>query len=176
MNTRSRLLGLVAAAFFLGAIVDAQDSQSLGDVARQQRLRKEQSAGAAGKAAESKVVTNEEIPEHTEDKTGPPPKKGLALGSPAPKRPKQTAEYWKSQIQEQKGEIVTLQRRIDEMNGSIRFSSGNCASCAVRNQRQRSKQQQVEQMQGQLEEQKRTLETMQDTARKQGYGSSVYDP
>jgi hypothetical protein len=177
MNTRCRLLSLVAAIFFIGATANAQDSQSLGDVARQQRLQKEQSAGAAGKAAESKVVTNEEIPEHTEDKTGPPLKKGWALGSPASKGPKQTAEYWKSRIHEQKGQIATLQRRMNEINSSIRFSSFDCgANCDVRNQRQRSKQQQVEQLQGQLQEQKRTLETMQDTARKQGYGSSVYDP
>src|ERR1700692_1845437 len=177
MNIRGRLLGLVAAAFFLGATANAQDSQSLGEVARQQRLQKEQSTSAPGKAAESRIITNEEIPEHTEDKTGPPLKKSLALGSTASRGSKQTAEYWKSRIQEQKGQSVSLQRRMDAMNSSIRFSSFDCgANCDVRNQRQRSKQQQVEQLQGQLQEQKRTLEEMQDTARKQGYGSSVYDP
>jgi hypothetical protein len=31
-------------------------------------------------------------------------------------------------------------------------------------------------MQQQLEEQKRRLDDMQESARKQGYGSSVYDP
>jgi hypothetical protein len=31
-------------------------------------------------------------------------------------------------------------------------------------------------MQSQLEEEKRRLEDMQDSARKQGYGSSIYDP
>jgi hypothetical protein len=31
-------------------------------------------------------------------------------------------------------------------------------------------------MQSQLEQQKKRLEEMQDAARKQGYGSSVYDP
>jgi predicted ribosome quality control (RQC) complex YloA/Tae2 family protein len=44
------------------------------------------------------------------------------------------------------------------------------------NERQREKQQRVERMQAQLQEQKRRLEEMQDSARKQGYGSSVYDP
>jgi predicted RNase H-like nuclease (RuvC/YqgF family) len=180
MNTRCRLLTLAAAAFFLSAPANAQDSQSLGEVARQQRLHKGQPTSAPVKdAAESKVITNEEIPEHTEDKPGPPlmNSKNLGLGSPAPKGSKQTAENWKSRIQEQKGQIVSLQRRMDEINSSIRFSSFDCgANCERRNQRQRSKQQQVEQMQGQLQEQKRTLETMQNTARKQGYGSSVYDP
>ena len=31
-------------------------------------------------------------------------------------------------------------------------------------------------MQAQLEEQKKRLDEMQESARKQGYGSSVYDP
>ena len=39
-----------------------------------------------------------------------------------------------------------------------------------------AKQRQAKGMQAQLEEQKRRLESMQDSARKQGYGSAVYDP
>jgi molecular chaperone GrpE (heat shock protein) len=44
------------------------------------------------------------------------------------------------------------------------------------NERQREKEQRVERMQAQLQEMKRRLEETQDSARKQGYGSSVYDP
>src|ERR1700688_1271524 len=97
MSSRCRLLGLVAAAFFFGATANAQDSQSLGDVARQQRQQKEQSASAQGKdVAESKVITNEEIPEHPEeDDPGPTVKngKGEGFGSRSSKGPKQTAEF-----------------------------------------------------------------------------------
>jgi len=180
MNNRCRLLALVAAAFLFGGTANAQDSQSLGDVARQQRQQKEQSASAQGKAvAESKVITNEQIPEHPQDDPGPTVKngKGEDFGSRSSKGPKQTAEFWRSRIKAQKGQITSLQSRIDEVNSSIRFSSFNCgANCVVRNERQRSKQEQVEQAQSQLEQQKKRLEEMQDTARKQGYGSSVYDP
>jgi len=180
MNTRCGHLAVLTAAFLVCVTATAQDSQSLGEVVRQQRLQKEQKAGALGNGAiESKVITNEEIPEHTEDNAGPVSKNGKreVVRSPAFKGAKQTAQYWKSRIQEQEGQIATLQRRMDEINGSIRFSSVDCgANCVVRNERQRSKQQQVERMQGQLEEQKRSLEQMQDAARKQGYGSSVYDP
>jgi len=177
MNTGSRLLALVAAAFLLSATANAQGSQSLGDLARQQRLQKAQSASAPGKAVESKIITNEEIPEHTEDKTGPPLKKGLRSESPAFHGSRQTAQYWKSSIQGQKGQIAILQARMNEINSSIRFSSFDCgANCVVRNEHQRSKEAHVEQMQVQLQQQKRTLEEMQETARKQGYGSSVYDP
>jgi hypothetical protein len=44
------------------------------------------------------------------------------------------------------------------------------------NERQREKQQRAERMQAQLEDQKKRLDDMQESARKQGYGSSVYDP
>ncbi|MHB8218226.1 MAG: hypothetical protein ACYDDS_19300 [Candidatus Sulfotelmatobacter sp.] len=180
MNNRRRLLALVAAAFLCSATANAQDSQSLGDVARQQRQQKEQSASAQSKdVAESKVITNEEIPEHPEDGRGSTAKNGKGEGfeSRSSKGPKQTAEFWRSRIKAQKGQIASLQSRIDEVNSSIRFSSINCgANCVARNERQRSKQQQVEQAQSQLEQQKKRLEEMQDAARKQGYGSSVYDP
>jgi hypothetical protein len=180
MDMRCRLfLGLVAGAFLFGATANAQDSQSLGDVARQQRQQKELSASVQGKdTAESKVITNEEIPERRDEPAAAVTKgKGSDLGLPASRGAKQSAEFWKSRIQAQKSNIASLQRRIDEMNGSIRFSSVNCgANCVLRNERQRSKQQQVERMQGQLEQQKKRLEEMQETARRQGYGSSVYDP
>jgi hypothetical protein len=63
------------------------------------------------------------------------------------------------------------------LNDSIQYASGNCVSnCVQWNERQKQKQDQVESMKGQLEEQQKHLEELQDEARKQGYGSSVYDP
>jgi len=44
------------------------------------------------------------------------------------------------------------------------------------NKLQAHKQQEVERLQGQLDEQKRDLEQMQEKARKAGYGSAVWDP
>jgi tetrahydromethanopterin S-methyltransferase subunit G len=88
-----------------------------------------------------------------------------------------SAEHWKSQILAQEDQIASLQRQVDEINESIRFAPANCvANCVGWNERQREKQQRVERMQAQLEEQKRRLDDMQESARKQGYGSSVYDP
>jgi len=181
MNMRGRLYrGLTTGVFLMGASANAQDSQSLGEVARQQRQQKEQSANVQGQnAVASRVVTNEEIPEHTRDETASAVRKDKSGVSRilASKTAKQPAEYWQSRIRVQKGQIASLQRRIDEINGSIRFSSINCgANCVLRNERQKSKQQQVEQKQGELDQQKKRLEEMQEAARKQGYGSSVYDP
>jgi len=166
---------LMAFAFLSGSTAVAQDPQSLGDVARRQREQKEQAAVAQGKDPATKVVTNEEIPEHTE--TEPPASKDERVSRvPSSKISKQTADSWRTRILAEKARIKNLQRRIDEVNGSIRFSSVSCASCVARNERQVAKQQRVEQMHDELNQEKKRLEEMQESARKQGYGSSVYDP
>jgi hypothetical protein len=181
MGAKCRLILVPAAAISLFAgIVYGQDSQSLGDLARQQRQQKEQSKTAQGKDAKaSKVITKEGIPEHAEPAPGPAAG-GEESGSPMPASPngaKRPAEDVTSEIQAQKSQIASLQRQIDEVNGSVRFAPADCvANCAAWNEQQKEKQQQVERMQAQLEDQKKRLEEMQDSARKQGYGSSVYEP
>jgi hypothetical protein len=157
----------------------SQDSPSLGDLARQQREQKEQAKAAADKNGKPvKVITNEQIPERPaaalhqvrEEKES----ESTGFNTSADKLP---AENWKSQILMQKNQIANLQREIDDLNESIRFAPANCVSnCVGWNERQREKQLRVERMQAQLEDQKRRLDEMQDSARRQGYGSSVYDP
>ncbi|MGA8442905.1 MAG: hypothetical protein WB762_28070 [Candidatus Sulfotelmatobacter sp.] len=180
MGTRYRTLLLFTAMVSLvGGTAHAQDAPSLGDLARQQRQQKEKSRTAASKDASSpKVITNEQISGHasvalppvatTGEKTPPPASSDSA---------KQPAEYWKSQIGDQKSRVAALQSQVAELSESIRFAPGNCvANCVEWNEHQKEKQQQVERMQAQLEDQKKQLEEMQDSARKQGYGSAVYDP
>ncbi len=180
MNTRCKLVVVLAAVSWLFAgAAKSQDSPSLGDLARQQRQQKEQSKAAPGKDAKaSKVITNEEIHAHAGVAAAP-----AAIGdepstaAASSNEPKQPAEHWKSQILAQRSQIAALQKQIDEINQSIQFAPANCvANCVEWNQRQQEKQQQVERMQAQLEDQQKRLEGMQDSARKQGYGSSVYDP
>ncbi|MGB0009705.1 MAG: hypothetical protein WA437_05565 [Candidatus Sulfotelmatobacter sp.] len=167
-------------AISLGAVTaSGQDEPSLGDLARQQRQQKQQAKAAPGKDAKpTKVITNEELPAHAAApstsaasgvKTTSPPDSANASKLPA--------EQWKSQIQSQKSQIASLQTQIDQLNESIHFAPANCvANCVSWNERQKEKQQQVERMQAQLDEQKKRLDEMQESARKQGYGSSVYDP
>jgi hypothetical protein len=174
---RRRLLlpTLTAAAIALAAIIAfAQDSPSLGDVARQQRQQKE-ITDKNGKPV--KVITNEQIPEHpvaalrqtrAEEPAGPHYDDNADKAS---------AEHWKSQILSQKNQVANLQREIDGLNESIRFAPANCVeNCVGWNERQREKQLRVDRMQAQLDEQKKRLDEMQDSARRQGFGSSVYDP
>jgi hypothetical protein len=181
MGRKCRILLLFAATVTLAAGNGyGQDAPSLGDLARQQRQQKAAPAKDAKDAKAPKVITNEEIPEHSEttssaaasgEERGQIPVSGSSGG------PKQPAEHWKSQILAEKNQVSALQRQIGELNESIRFAPANCAAnCVGWNERQREKQERVERMQAQLEDEKRRLDDMQESARKQGYGSSVYDP
>ncbi|MFZ0295535.1 MAG: hypothetical protein WAL52_18140 [Candidatus Sulfotelmatobacter sp.] len=180
MRTNSRTFLFLVAAISLGTVIaNCQDEPSLGDLARQQRQHKQQAKAAPDKDAKApKVITNEELRSHPaapsassasgDEPASPPESAG---------NPKVPAEQWKSRIQSQKNQIASLQAQIDQLNESIRFAPANCvANCVSWNERQKQKQQQVENMQAQLEEQKKNLDQMQDSARRQGYGSSVYDP
>ena len=183
-----------------------QDSPSLGDAARQARLQKQKDAKAEdsekpaqdaeanskpanGKSAPApaatkkapKVITNEEIPERAGAATRPPVSEtayheGDNAEHPAPAT-EEKGQALKAQITTMKNYVASLQAQIDTLNDSIHFASGNCVSnCVQWNERQVQKQQQVEQMKAQLEDQKKHLEDMQESARQQGFGSSVYDP
>jgi hypothetical protein len=151
----------------------------LGDAARQARQQKTQ--GHERKDAPArKVVTNDEIPEQaasTADGSGADQSPELPSHHTSSEPGKLSAERWKALIQAQKNVVSSLQRQIDKTNSSIHFVEANLyVNGPQYNKRQAQKQQEVERAQPQLEEQKKRLEDMQDSARKQGYGSSVYDP
>ncbi len=180
MGTRCRTLLLFTAVVSLaGGIIYAQDAPSLGDLARQQRQQKEKSKTASNKDASSpKVITNDQISEHVSAALTPVAASGEKTAPPASSDSgKKSAEDWKSQIRDQKGQVASLESQVAELSESIRFAPGNCvANCVEWNEHQKEKQQQVDRMQAQLEDQKKHLEEMQDSARKQGFGSAVYDP
>jgi hypothetical protein len=183
MSQTSRLLlQPVTVIVLLATMSYSQDSQSLGDVARQARQQKTQ--GHEGKDAPARkvvtVVTNDEIPEQaasTADGSGADQSPELPSHHTSSEPGKLSAERWKALIQAQKNVVSSLQKQIDKTNSSIHFVEANLyVNGPQYNKRQAQKQQEVERAQPQLEEQKKRLEDMQDSARKQGYGSSVYDP
>ena len=165
-----------------------QDSQSVVEAARQARLQKQQKDAQAQNAANAtdpqaakapRVITNEEIPEHVESTF--PAAHGRAQEpayvSSGDGTRRNSAERWKSQIQAQKTAIASLQREISNLRDSIHFPE-NCLpnTCAQRNERQVNKQSRVEMLNHQLEQQQKRLEELQESARRQGFGSAVYDP
>ncbi len=208
MRTGRTFAVLAASACLCAFLAYGQDSQSLGDVARQARLQKQQkdvqAKETAAKDAQTKdahgketpgpnaaakdaqppkpprIITNEEISEHvgsttTSARGSQPSSTPDALSSSGNRDAR--AEQWRSQIQEQKSAIASLQGEIASLSESIQYAGGNCvANCVQWNERQKQKQDQVESMKAQLEEQQKRLEEMQESARKQGFGSSVYDP
>jgi hypothetical protein len=194
-------LVVFAASACLCTISNAQDQQqptaapSLGDYARQVRLKKQRKDAQAKPAPAKEIATNDadagSVPDSApksahvasnEDASEP-----VAASTPAHRatgEPQQATggneaqgEKWKSQILGQKNAIASLQHEITGVSNSIHFAGGNCvANCEKWNEHQQQNQQEVETMKAQLEEMQKRLEEMQDTARKQGYGSAVYDP
>jgi hypothetical protein len=149
---------------------------SLGDVARKTRQQK-QSDEPQAQPLKPAIVIN--------DEDGAPQGSGRgqisvvgnqhhSSGAPASKNGrKPTAEQWKAAILAQKNLIHSTQTSMDQLAQSIHFLSPS----QVRwNERQREKQQQLERLQAQLQDQQKRLEAMQEEARREGYGSVVYDP
>jgi hypothetical protein len=189
MRTHEMLLLLAAATLVWPSQARAQDSQSLGDAARQARLQKQQKAAKAKDAPTpskdsqpalpKKVVTNDEIPEHIGSTLTSPSGPGSPLPAYTPPSygpRKLAAEQWRSVIQAQKNVIVSQHREMDRLSDSLQHPETCIADCVQKNERQREKEQQLESMKAQLDQRQKALEELQDAARKQGFGSSVYDP
>lgn len=211
LKIRRILVSIAVGAFLFTLAAHAQDEPSLGDVARQSRLQKQQknsdvdkdssptkvSKGSPAKSVPAndssskdniqkmqdapklkRVITNDEIPEHVGATRTLPSKVSPSGYTRTPDDDgKPSAEYWKTQIQAQKDNLVALQDQIAELANSIQFAGASCvANCVQFNQEQLRKQEQLESMKAQLELQQKSLEEFQNAARKQGFGSSVYDP
>jgi len=158
-----------------------QESPSLGDVARQTRQKKQESKDIQDSNTPRKtpkVLTDEDLPEHPSTPAASPDENNGSTVEPnGSEAGKLAPEQWKAQILAQKSVISRLQSDTERLNDSIQFAPGNCvAGCVQWNQHQEEKQRRVERMRRQLEEQKARLQKMQEAARQQGYGSSVYDP
>ena len=186
-----RIRGLRLVAVLAGLVLvstaasygQSSDSPSLGDLARKQRQKQQHAKDTH--ATTKKVVTNEDIPEHPET----PSDSSAASNSPASDGPHedasaasagavlQTGDQLKAAIQRQKSAVADLKSHIDKLQDSIHFVEANAYRNGVEyNRAQAEKQQEVQRLQGQLDEQKKNLEQMQETARKAGFGSSVWDP
>ncbi len=165
-NTLHKTLLILGFSFLLA---NAAYSQSLGDVARQEREKKAKEAQTA-----PKVLTNDDLP-----KEGNISSVGNGISDPVGARPmgSQSAEQWKSQIEAQKHVVDDLQNRITRLNSSIHFATGYaCYHCAQYNEKQLQKEDNSQALQQQLAGQKQKLQQMQDAARQEGFGNAVYEP
>jgi len=157
----------------------ASDTPSLGDLARKQRHKVQDTKNSSTKA--KKVVTDEDMPAHEESShedaaplDGPHSETEVSRSTSDVLK---TGDQWKASIAEQKAAVADLKSRVDKLNESIHFVTANAYRNGVEyNKVQAHKQQEVDRLQGELEEQKKGLEHMQETARRAGYGSAVWDP
>jgi hypothetical protein len=160
----------------------SKDTQArVGQVKDAQSKDAAQSAKTTSSAQTAKkVITNEEISTHSGPVTAPGPASDARAEDNTPSgegNGRVSADAWKQQISAQKNAISQLESQIQDLSDSIRYAGGNCvANCQAWNEQQQRKQQQVESMTSQLGELQKHLDEMQEQARKQGYGSSVYDP
>jgi len=171
----------------------AMYGQSLGDVARENRDKK-QSEDAAGTAP--KVITNKDLPKDPDANLESPGTKSVASASASSEatelRPtdpqsadrlaeqrlaeQRAADQWKRQIQAQKYKMANLQARIDQIRASIQSAGWSVQNEGPINRYQAQQLHRVAQIQQQLDEQKRKLNQMQEAARHAGMRTAVYDP
>jgi TolA-binding protein len=171
MPQAHKIVAIAGVVFF---VVVSSYAQSLGDVAREQRQKQ-----AKDTHPTRKVLTNEDLPESTEPVSSTSTSTDQHDTAPASPASNDThaGEQWKAKIEAQKNLVASLQSQIDKLNSSIHFVEANHYYNGVQyNERQVRKQEEVQRMQKQLDEQKKQLEAMQESARKAGLGSSVYDP
>ena len=193
--TMPRLIFTLAAAISLcTGLAVAQDAQSLGDVARQARQQKQQQGNSNPDTSStdpqntapnandpqtlrpSHVITNDEIPEHTPRVLSNAQKRPSGSTTAPGKEVRRPPQYWKAQVQQMKSSMASLQRRIDVLTGSLHAVLTNSGDQPVWNLREKEKERQLAELQAQLSDLQRRLEDTQEAARRQGYGSSVYDP
>lgn len=199
MRRRACLIAAVAgSALMLGTVAgyaqsssaapsDTQSSDtssssapSLGDLARKQKQKQQEEKDKGVKP--KKVVTDEDMPEHPEesstdvDSTSDESSHAGAEVPPA-SVVAHTGEQWKMAISQQKSAIADLKSRIEKVQSSIHFVEANAYRNGVQyNKAQAHKQEEVERAQNQLTEMQKSLEKMQEDARRAGYGSAVWDP
>ncbi|HEY7095232.1 MAG TPA: hypothetical protein VH437_00790 [Terriglobales bacterium] len=146
-------------------------AQSLPEIAHQQRLKQQ----ARDIKMAKRVITDDDMP-HSEasdstvetdqsDSTGPAHKAG------------KSAEQWKKDIEAQQSVVASLQQQIDKLNASVHYVQANLyTNGAQYNQYQAKKQEEVSRLQTKLDSEKKKLADMQEAARKEGFGNSVYQP
>jgi hypothetical protein len=172
-------IGIVALLLSGAAFAQSQSGESLGDVARENRV-KQQAQEASGNVP--KVITNRDLPATS---TGVPEanasvpmtevsgvtrqdryaEQRLSNRLMAEQR---NSDQWKTRIEDQENRITEIEQRIDRMNSSMHRSVGTADYDTPVNRYQAVQLDRLAAMQQMLDQQKRRLAMMQDAARRAG--------
>jgi hypothetical protein len=167
------LVGLLLSAAATG---QSQSADSLGDIARANhaKLQAEQATGVP-----PKVITNQDLP------SAPPGvpesldpmttvsgvKKSIDRNSEQRLVAEQrVGAQWRARIQDQEARVADLQWRIDHLNESMHAVIGTAQYDTPVNRYQSIQLERMAYLQQTLDQQKRKLALMQDTARHAGMG------
>jgi len=159
--------------------------QSLADVARANREKK----AADASTASPKVITNADLPKNPEGYTGPPsddekrsnrPSGNTAREEAQQKALERASGVWRQQIVAQTNKIAMLQTRIDRFRAQIHVVDPNAnyddAAGTSYNGAQATQIRILKDMEEELRQQQQRLQDMQDSARRAGMHTAVYDP
>jgi len=168
--------------------------QSLGDIARENKRKKETEASPA---TPPKVITNADLPKNPDGYIAPneDEDRDSAASKPNARAENATgahrvanqraAAWWRMRIAAQKTIVANLEGQADQLRSAIRFTNqnnyqptdaqGNYSGLAY-NRTEAWQNARLRQLARQIQRQTRQLEDLQDRARHAGMESAVYDP
>jgi len=168
-----RKLSVMLALVICSALAHAQ---SLGEVARknQEHLKSEPA---------QTVLTNDDLPKSglaDEDAQSPIEQRSSTnphAASKAVSAQEGAARNFRLKILNQKAAVASLQARIAQMHESVHFAQSSVFyNSAQTNQRAQDRLDQAQALGQQLDDEKKKLEELQESARKAGFGTAVVDP
>jgi hypothetical protein len=159
--------------------------QSLGEIARENRAKQQ---AVTDPAEQPKLITNANLPKDPNPNSTPAPSDPASQASVASTRAadhrtaqqrmaeQRASGQWKGRIITQQDRVTNLQGRIDLLKASIRAENGSTQYEGPNGRAQARQMQRVAELQQQLDEQKFKLNQMQESARRAGMHTVVYDP
>jgi len=182
MNSRC----FCAAVLAISTMPMETHAQSLGEIARQQRESKNHKADSESTATTKKLYTDEDIAKSkSEDAAAPAALDNSSSKSPTgskgtkEKNPAtMSADQWRARIQRKRDLIAAIQERIDALEASVNYVQNNrniYTNAPEYNEHQHHKELAAQQLKALLEQQKTELSDLQEQARQQGFGNSVYE-
>jgi uncharacterized protein (DUF342 family) len=181
MNCRNSCAALLGILLMLAA----SHAQSLADIARQQKESKSHKSDSQSTSTPKKVYTDEDIGKSKSGDVGAPaaadkssPKSSTSSqGTKEKTQPTMSADQWGAKIQKKKDLIAAMQERIDTLEASVNYVQNNrniYTNAPEYNGHQHQKELAAQQLKAQMEQQKAELSDLQEQARQQGFGNSVY--
>lgn len=173
-------------------ITAASYGQSLGDVARENREKK--SAEDSSSSSPPKVITNKDLQKNADADQEPAEDSKPNVEAPPSASTQRSAQraahrsaqqrlaeqramdQWKRLILAQKNRLTALQVRIDQLNETMRAAGGSVQYEPPYNTSQVRQLRRISQLQDQLDDQRIKLAEMQESARRAGMHTVVYDP